>query len=156
MNKVFLFIVAVLLSAVSSAKEPEFDAEKFANEYFQAFVATQAPDAKPEDIENYLSLLKDDVGSQHIPFDTDDSRKPDGKVRMRKGMTYYLGSHDKYKAELLDVVTFGKNGMAIRYTQEASGVHPDNGKYNSYSNQLLVVLEVEEGKVGVIRIYNVQ
>ncbi|SDK10753.1 hypothetical protein SAMN05216212_1495 [Microbulbifer yueqingensis] len=149
-------MVVVLLSATSSAKESEFDAKKFANEYFQAFVATQRPNAKPEDIENYLSLLKDDVGSQHIPFDTDDSRMPDGKARIRKGMTYYLASRDKYKAELIDIVSFGKSGVALRYKQEASGVHPDSGKYNSYSNQRLEVLELEDGKVAVIRIYNVE
>ena len=146
----------VQLSVTSAAKEPEFEAERFAHKYFQAFVATQRPNAKPEDIENYLALLKDDVGSQHIPFDTDDSRKPDGKARMRKGMTYYLASHDKYKAELLDIVSFGKDGVALRYKQEAGGVHPDSGKYSSYSDQKLEVLELEDGKVAVIPIYNVE
>ncbi|WP_237058450.1 nuclear transport factor 2 family protein [Microbulbifer sediminum] len=156
MNKMFLFIALTLSTIASSAQETEFDAEKFANEYFQAFVATQRPNAKPEDIENYLSLLKDDVGHQHIPFDTDDSRSPDAKDRMRKGMTYYLASHDKYEAELIEVLSFGKNGVALRYNQEASGVHPDNGKRNSYTNHKLEILEIEEGKVAVIRIYDVQ
>lgn len=156
MNKIVVSMVLALLSAISLAEESEFDAKKFASEYFQAFVATQRPNAKAEDVEKYLSFLKDDVGHQHIPFDTDDSRMPDGKARMRKGMTYYLASHDKYKAELLDVFAFGKDGVAIRYKQAAGGVHPDSGKYNSYSNERLEILELEGGKVAVIRIYSVQ
>lgn len=49
-------------------------------------VATQAPEATTQDLENYLALLTDDVGHSHLPYVTDDSREPDGKQAMRKGI----------------------------------------------------------------------
>ncbi|MDG1752686.1 MAG: hypothetical protein P8I03_13665 [Thalassotalea sp.] len=56
-----------------------------------------------KDIEYYLSLLIDDIGHQHLPFDSDDSRNSDGKSLMRKGMNHYLGRHTEYKGTLVSV-----------------------------------------------------
>jgi hypothetical protein len=43
------------------------------------------PDATSEDIEHYLYFLVEDVGYQHLPYNDDDSRYPEGKSDMREG-----------------------------------------------------------------------
>ena len=63
--------------------------------------ATQAPNAGAKELEAYLALLTDDIGNQHIPYQPDDSRIPDGKKQMRKGMSFYLGAHTLLKAHCL-------------------------------------------------------
>lgn len=125
----------------------------FAERYFAAWVATQQPNAQPEHLEAYLALLTDDVGYQHLPYAADDSRAPDNKARMRKGMTYYLGSHSAFDAELTQV-TEGVNVLTLAYRAAAKGVHPDTGKAHAYDHEVLVVLELDNGKVSVIRQYD--
>lgn len=73
---------------------------------------------------------------------------------MRKGMTYYLGSHTEYKAELLNMFIFNDSAIAIRYKHSAKGIHPDNKKYLEYTSIMMEVLEIENGKVGMIRKYH--
>ena len=148
-----LLLISALLFATSTIAE-DIDLKKFAQNYFDAMVATQSPDATSIDLENYLDLLVDDVGHSHLPWVTDDSRLPDGKAAMRKGMTFYLGAHTEYTAELIDVFTFNNSAIAIRYKNSAKGVHPENKQANSYSQTMMEVLEIEEGKVAVIRKYH--
>lgn len=152
MKKLLLFIPLLFVNSVSLAKDIDLNA--FAHQYFAAFKASQAPDAKAVDIENYLALLTDDVGHSHLPWVTDDSRLPDGKAAMRKGMTFYLGAHTKHKAELLDVFVFNHSAVAIRYKNYAKGVHPQNNQEIEYSQVMMEVLEMEDGKVAVIRKYH--
>ena len=153
--KTLLFVtLSVFMSLSVSATETKLDLDAFARQYFAAMVATQAPDATEQDLENYLALLTDDIGHTHLPYVTDDSREPDGKQAMRKGMTFYLGAHTEHKAELLDVFTFNQSAVAIRYSNSAKGIHPQHKQAISYSQIMMEVLEIENGKVAVIRKYH--
>lgn len=154
MIKVIAYLVVLTCSLSVSAKEQTFNANAFAQQYFNLMIATQAPDATAQDLENYLALLTDDIGHSHLPYVSDDSRLPDGKETMRKGMTFYLGAHNKYNAELLNVFTFNNSAIAIRYSNYAKGVHPQNNQGIEYSQVMMEVLEIENGKVAVIRKYH--
>ncbi|PKM19484.1 MAG: hypothetical protein CVV11_07570 [Gammaproteobacteria bacterium HGW-Gammaproteobacteria-15] len=154
MKKLLLVTLSVFISLSVSATETKLDLDAFARQYFAAMVATQSPDATEQDLENYLALLTDDIGHSHLPYVTDDSREPDGKQAMRKGMTFYLGAHTEHKAELLDVFTFNQSAVAIRYSNSAKGIHPQHKQPISYSQIMMEVLEMENGKVAVIRKYH--
>ena len=147
-----LLILALLFSTITFANE--LDLKQFAQTYFKTMIATQAPDASKVELENYLALLTEDVGHSHLPWETDDSRVPDGKQAMRKGMTFYLGAHTEYKAELLDVFTFNHSAIAIRYKNSAKGIHPQTNHAIAYTQVMMEVLEIENGKVAVIRKYH--
>ena len=110
-----VFILIALLPNILFAAETEIDLKEFALLYFDKMKATQAPNATTQHLENYLALLKADVGHSHLPWVVDDSRMPDGKAAMRKGMMFYLGAHSEYNAELLNVFTFNQSAVAIRY-----------------------------------------
>lgn len=129
-----------------------FDYDAFVKAYYEAEVKTQQPDATAEDLDHYLSFLTDDVGNQHFPNAPDDSREPDGKALMRKGMSRYLGVHSEYKAELIDY-QHGYNAVAIKHKFSAKGKRSDGSDF-SYSKVALDVLELENGKVSVIRRYS--
>ncbi|WP_394495852.1 nuclear transport factor 2 family protein [Shewanella sp. ENK2] len=131
----------------------EFDYQAFTQDYFEAWKGSQKPDATKEDLEHYLSFLTDDVGYQHLPWSDDDSRQPDGKAALRKGMTYYLASHDEYSAKLTNQA-YGHNVIMIEFHTVAKGVHPDNGQVTHHDNGSFEVLEIDNGKVSVIRHYS--
>ncbi|GAA6206525.1 MULTISPECIES: nuclear transport factor 2 family protein [Thalassotalea] len=145
---IFTFTFSLSVSA------SEIDLDEFAQTYFKAMVATQAPNATKDDLENYFSLLTDDVGHSHLPWVTDDSRLPDGKEAMRKGMLFYLGAHTEYNAELLDVFIFNNSAIAIRYKNSAKGIHPESKQPLAYTQTMMEVLEMENGKVAIIRKYH--
>ena len=151
MKKLFLIFSLTFALSISAS---EIDLEKFAQNYFKVMVATQAPDATKVDLENYFSLLTDDIGHSHLPWVTDDSRLPDGKEVMRKGMLFYLGAHTEYSAELLDVFIFNNSAIAIRYKNSAKGIHPESKQPLAYTQIMMEVLEMENGKVAVIRKYH--
>ena len=151
MKKLLTFSIVVFFSLPLAADDLEFDAEQFVVDYLSARTATQQPNATSVDIEHYLSFLAEDVGYQHLPYNDDDSRNPDGKSDMREGMTYYLGKNKSFSAELVNF-TNGFNVVAIQY----KGVH----EYQREGEALTVedysaldVLELENGKVTVIREY---
>ncbi|HAW91943.1 MULTISPECIES: nuclear transport factor 2 family protein [unclassified Arsukibacterium] len=148
-----LVLIFIILFARQVAAD-ELDLKKFAQIYFDTMVATQAPGATKSDLENYFALLTDDVGHSHLPWVTDDSRSPDGKEAMRKGMSFYLGAHTEYSAELLDVFTFNNSAIAIRYSNSAKGIHPESKQPIAYNQVMMEVLEIENGKVAVIRKYH--
>ncbi|GIU53520.1 MULTISPECIES: nuclear transport factor 2 family protein [Shewanella] len=131
----------------------EFDYEGFTQQYFEAWKGSQKPDATKEDLEHYLSFLTDDVGYQHLPWSDDDSRQPDGKAALRKGMSYYLASHDEYSAKLTNQA-YGHNVIMIEFHTVAKGTHPDNGQLTLHDNSAFEVLEIDDGKVSVIRHYS--
>ena len=154
MKKWLLVLVSWSVFSVSIAKEAPIDLNKFAQIYFNKMIATQAPDATTKELEAYLLLLKDNVGHAHMPGVVDDSRLPDGKAAMREGMTFYLGAHSHYQAELLDVFTFNQSAVAIRYKNNVKGIHPKSNQTIAYSQVMMEVLEIEDGKVAVIRKYH--
>jgi ketosteroid isomerase-like protein len=149
-----LSILTILISLISTAtlaSSDEFDYDSFVKKYHQAMTNTQTPNASKEDLEHYLSLLTDDVGNQHFPNAPDDSREPDGKELMRKGMTRYLGVHTEYNAKIIEYIV-GYNSVVLKHTFAAKGLRSDGSEF-SYSKEVLDVLELENGKVSVIRRY---
>lgn len=154
MKKLLPIICGFLISTGVLANETKIDLNEFARQYFDTMVATQAPNATEQELERYLALLTDDIGHSHLPYVTDDSRLKDGKQRMRKGMSFYLGAHTQYKAHLLNVFVFNDSAVAIRYSNNVEGVHPQNKQAISYRQTMMEVLEMENGKVAVIRKYH--
>lgn len=151
--KLIKYIWLVLaFGVIGTASAQEFDYDKFANDYFDAWVATQNPTATKEDLEHYLSFLTEDVGHQHLPYDPDDSRSPTGKSDMREGMTYYLGAHTEYEGRLVSHM-HGHGVIIIKYESSSKGVHPQTKQEVSRHNRTVEVLEIEDGKVSVIRKY---
>ena len=143
----------LIFSAMNSVNAEEFNSEKFAKEYFNAWAATQSPAATKEKIEHYLSFLTEDVGHQHLPYDPDDSRSPDGKKNMRKGMNHYLGAHTEYTGKLISY-TGGFNVVVIKYDTSSKGIHPQTKELIAQNYRTLEVLEIENGRVSVIRKYS--
>ncbi|WP_346836561.1 nuclear transport factor 2 family protein [Microbulbifer sp. SAOS-129_SWC] len=151
--KKYLILVTVLLASIcagASAKTP--DLEQLGRDYFAAFVATQEPDATKQDVENYLAFLTDDVGHQHFPNSPDDSRARGNKARARKGMTHYLGGNSSFEAKL-ESITTGKDVIVLKYKQRFAGYHQQLKKEVGFASDVIEVLEIENGKVSVIRTY---
>lgn len=151
MNKLIISLIGLVFFN-SGVSADDFDYDAFAKAYYHAQVMTQQPDATKKDLEHYLSFLTDDVGNQHFPNAPDDSREPGGKELMRKGMSRYLGIHTEYKAEIIDY-QYGYNAVSIKHKFSAKGKRSDGSDF-SYSKVALDVLELENGKVSVIRRYS--
>ena len=152
--KLFISIWLLVISgAMSAANAEDFSSEKFAKGYFNAWAATQSPTATKEEIEHYLSFLTEDVGHQHLPYDPDDTRSSDGKKNMREGMNYYLGAHTEYSGKLISY-TDGHDVVVIKYETSSKGIHPQTKQVIAQKYLTLEVLEIENGKVSVIRKYS--
>ena len=151
--KIFVSILLWNILSLASISAAEFKPKEFANNYFNAWTATQSPKATMKDIEHYLSFLAEDLGHQHLPYDSDDSRNPDGKNNMRKGMNHYLGVHTEYTGQLVNIA-LGYGVMVIQYDTLATGVHPQTKELITQEYRTLEVLEIESGKVSVIRKYS--
>lgn len=151
MNKVKYVLVFLALFTASVAAD-EFDYHAFVKSYYLALVNTQQPTANQADLEHYLSFLTEDVGNQHFPNAPDDSREPNGKAMMRKGMSRYLGVHTEYVAKLIDY-QIGYNVVSIKHSFSAKGKRSDGSEF-SYAKVTLDVLELEDGKVSIIRRYS--
>jgi hypothetical protein len=152
--RILLSITAgIFLGYTLQAGAEDFDPESFAQNYFEAWAATQSPDATKEDLEHYLSFLAEDVGHEHIPYDTDDTRDPDGKESMREGMTHYLGQHIEYHAKLI-ALTYGLNAVAIQFEVSLKAKRGPDQPIASMTYNSLELLEIENGKVSVIRKYH--
>lgn len=152
MKKLVLALVGFIAIYHAHVAADNFDYDAFVKAYYQAQVATQKPNASKGDLEHYLSFLTDDVGNQHLPNAPDDSRKPDGKALMREGMSRYLGAHTEYKAELISYES-GHDAVVIKHKFAAKGKRADGSEF-SYARTALDVLELEDGKVSVIRRYS--
>jgi hypothetical protein len=148
-----LLMSICLILIFSAANAEDFNPEKFAKDYFNAWTATQSPTATKEDLEHYLSFLSEDVGHQHLPYDPDDSRTPNGKQNMREGMTYYLGGHTEYSGKLISH-SDGYGVVVIKYESSSKGIHPQTKQVVIQNNSTLELLEIENGKVSVIRKYS--
>jgi hypothetical protein len=152
--KILLSIMASIIIGFSlQVSAEEFDPQEFALDYFNAWTATQSPDATMADLEHYLSFLVDDVGHEHIPHDIDDTRHPDGKQSIKEGMIHYLGKHDEYRAKLVGII-YGLDAVAIQFEVSVSARRGPDQPITSATFNSLEVLEIENGKVSVIRKYN--
>lgn len=149
-----VIITSLMFCASTTKAKEEVDLHAFAQQYFNAMAASQSPSATTKELEHYLSFLTDDIGHSHLPYVVDDSRAADGKESMRKGMTFYLGAHTEYSAELLDVFVFNHSAIAIRYKNYAKGIHPQNNQPIQYTQIMMEVLEMEGDKVAIIRKYH--
>jgi hypothetical protein len=145
--------LVLIFGTISTANAEGFNPEKFAQDYFNAWAATQSPTATKENIEHYLSFLTEDVGHQHLPYDPDDSRSSDGKKSMRKGMNYYLGGHTEYSGKLTSHMD-GNDVVVIKYKTSSKGIHPQTKQVIAQNYFTVEVLEIENGKVSVIRKYS--
>tara|TARA_R110002051_G_scaffold290773_1_gene354433 strand:- start:63195 stop:63701 length:507 start_codon:yes stop_codon:yes gene_type:complete len=140
-------------SKESNLNTKESNLAALGQKYFDLWVLTQEPIATKEDINSYLDLLTEDVGHQHLPYDTDDSREHDGKENMRKGMLFYLGGHTEYSASLNSIST-GYNVIVIKYKTISKGVHPQTKKEVISSFETIEVLEIEDEKISMISKYS--
>lgn len=136
----------------STLTEHEIKLKELGEQYFKIWIATQAVNSTENDVENYLNLLTDDVGHMHYPYDRDDSRADGNKENMRKGMMYYLGLHTEYKATL-NSITVGHNVIIIKFKSSSKGIHPQTKKEINSTKNTVEVLEVENGKIAMIRKY---
>lgn len=148
-----LFACLLALSLNVNAQDDNLNYQQFTQDYFAAWTNVQKPKATKNDLEQYLAFLTDDIGYQHLPYSNDDSRAPDGKAMMRKGMTYYLGIHTEHQAKLINS-SFAHNVITIEFHTQAKGIHPDNGQEIVIDNTVFEVLEIENGKISVIRHYS--
>ena len=147
-----LLINFIILSlSTAEASEINFDYDAFTNQYFEKWNKTQKPGANKQDLENYLSLLTEDVAWQHLPYQPNDERKPDGKQNLRQGMTRWLAANTKYKAELIDMM-FGDNVVIIKFTAKLQ-FNDNDGNVVNKERHYTDVLELENGKVCIIRRY---
>ncbi len=152
--RLLLTLGLALVTAFSAYAEKPLDLKAFAQQYYKTMSATQAPNAGTKELEAYLALLTDDIGNQHIPYQPDDSRTPDGKKQMRKGMSFYLGAHTLFESTLLNTFVFNNTGFAIRYKNYVKGIHPQSKQPIEYTSTMMEVIEVENGKVAMIRKYH--
>ena len=151
MKKIFITCFIFICSIQITADNLSLDL--FAKNYFEAWKTSQRPGATIEDLESYLKLLTEDIGHQHLPYDSDDTRMASGKQNMRKGMSYYLGLHSKYSSKLINY-TVGHNVIIIKYETHSEGKHPQSGQIITQKYNTVEVLEIESNKVSVIRKYS--
>ena len=65
----------------------------------------------------------------------------------------YLGSHIDYQSSLTGQLT-GFNVVVIKYKTYVKGKHPQTGELIEKSSETVEVLELENGKVSVVRKYS--
>lgn len=73
---VYVVLLAIAPLSVCADQEP------FAENYFTAWSATQQPEAGSKDIEQNLSIQADVIGHQHLHYDPNVIREPQGKSQM--------------------------------------------------------------------------
>ena len=146
-------ITKVASIEVSNHKFNDNHLELLGQKYFDLWVRTQAPNATEKDVENYLDILVQDIGHQHLPYDSNDYRELGGKKSMREGMLFYLRGHTEHSATLISITT-GYNVIVIKYETVSKGVHPETKQVVKSSYETIEVLEVEADKVSIIRKYS--
>ncbi len=144
-------LLIALLWCITEIRAEESNLEHLAQKYFQAKLATQQPNASEADLEAYLDLLSEHVGYEHKPY-RPLGEVEGGKQRMRKGMTYYLGKNERYDAELVSIA-IGHNAFAIQYKGTHVFRRGGDGPILTEHFNTMDVLEVEGGKVSIIREY---
>lgn len=145
--------MVISVSIYSSAAADTFDARAFSEDYFIKWVDSQMPNAESQELEAYLRLLTEDVALQHLPYDLTDTREAGGKQVIREGMTYWLGANTLYQVDLIDT-TIGQNVIILKYEATIELADPATGEKTALKRNSIDVLELDEGKVSIIRKYN--
>jgi len=148
----FISACAIFICFTVKATENKFDYMSFAKDYFAAFNATQMPNATKKDLEHYLSFMTNDVAHQHLPYDKTDTRKSGGKEEIRKGMTYWLATSKEYIPELISI-NVEHNVIVIQYKSTLKVFDKDSGKDRIINRKRIEVLELDNGKISIIRKY---
>ena len=110
------------------------------------------PEASEEDLENFLALLTEDVALQHLPYDTTDEREPNGKEVIRTGMSRWRGANTSYTAKLIEI-NHGHNVIILKYQAIMTIQDEKTRKERTITRNNIEVLELDKGKVSVIRKY---
>ncbi|MGJ8680069.1 nuclear transport factor 2 family protein [Paraglaciecola sp.] len=152
MKKWAVVMLTILMSINVSAKD--MDLNQFAKDYFKAFVATQQVDAKAADLEQYLDYLTDDVGTIHIPFNSDDSRHKGGKDKFKESMSAMMGKNTEFKATIEEIRVFNTTAILIRFKQSAVYVNKEQNTVSPWAMMITEILEMDGDKVGLIRRYH--
>jgi ketosteroid isomerase-like protein len=152
--KIAITFLTLLITYVtpSIAQNANFNPEVFANTYFSAWNKTQMPEASEEDLENFLALLTEDVALQHLPYDTTDEREPNGKEVIRTGMSRWRGANTSYTAKLIEI-NHGHNVIILKYQAIMTIQDEKTRKERTITRNNIEVLELDKGKVSVIRKY---
>lgn len=140
------------MPSLAASQEESFNAETFATEYFKAWNNTQKPSATNKDLAHFLTFLTDDVAYQHLPYRESKGRKADGKEKLRKGMEKWLGTTSHYKATLTNTL-YDHNLMVLQYVAHIGVVNLDDGSTKQITRYRTDVMELDNGKVSVIRKY---
>ena len=151
-NYIYISLITLFTYASQVNAQDNFNPEAFAKTYFDAWNKTQMPNASEKDLDNYIALLTDDVAYQHLPYRVADERKPDGKAILRKGMNQWRGANTSYSAKLIEV-NHGHNVVIIKYQAIMTVKNEETGKERTIERNNIEVLEIDQGKVSVIRKY---
>jgi hypothetical protein len=68
-------------------------------------------------------------------------------------MNHYLGAHTEYTGELISYMP-GYDVLVVEYDTSIKATHPQTKEVITDSYRTLEVLEIENGKVSVIRKYS--
>ena len=152
--KTTIIYFSLLITFVSTTlgQNTSLNSEKFANAYFKAWNKTQAPKASKADLEDFLALLTEDVALQHLPYQKTDERKPNGKEVLRKGMNRWRGANTSYSAKLISI-NYGHNVIILKYQAIMTVLNDKTGKERTITRNNVEVLELDQGKVSIIRKY---
>jgi hypothetical protein len=145
---IFIFAMFSISYAESASNKP------LVKQYFEAWVASQQPDASIKDLEHYLSFLSEDVAWQHLPYAKSDERKAGGKETLKQGMLNWLGNHHSYSAELIRVEN-NQHFMIIEFRSVAQAID-SSGEKAMIRRHYLDVLELDENRVAIVRRYDLQ
>jgi ketosteroid isomerase-like protein len=153
MKKLILFILfSTTIIYHGNAQKTTFNSVDFATAYFKAWNKTQMPKASEKDLENFLALLTDDVALQHLPYQKNDTRKSNGKETLRKGMNRWRGANTSYKSRLIEV-NHGHNVIVLKYQAVMTIIDSKTKKTRTITRNNVEVLELDNGKVAIIRKY---
>lgn len=140
------------LTCASHAANTNINELELANRYAKAWFKTQMPEATKADLEHYLSFLTDDVAYQHLPYDKTDEREGGGKEILRQGMGRWLASSTHYEANV-NSINFSNNIITINYDSLTKITDAKTGAEREIKRHIIDTLEIENGKVSVIRKY---
>jgi hypothetical protein len=147
-----IFSFLIICASVVKADTTNLENINLANNYANAWFKTQMSTSTKADLEHYLSFLTDDIAYQHLPYDKTDERESGGKEILRKGMAQWLASNIEYKANI-NSINFSNNLIIINYDSATTIIDSKTKEQKVMRRHVIDTLEIENGKVSVIRKY---